>query len=1125
MIQDIKSQKEVKLLIIVFIVIGILSIAVKSFEFYNIKIISDTTKDIYEHPLKVSNASLNINLDIYKMHRDMKDIVLSSSDKELLALVEEVNKHEKRVYKNFDAIENNILGNDGLKLEKKTRELFAKWKPIREEVISLVKNAKYNDAIAITKGKGAKHVLKLEVAALELYDYAQNKAIGFKNKSESSFKILETINIIISLLFFFLFILIGYYVVHRISKHITKNEHLNGVLSVIRDVNQLIIREKDPQLLIQESCKILTSTHVYDNAWIVTYDENNKIEHIASTYPTEKFISFKNMFDENWIPHCINKTITGDNEYSFIVSTKKSCKECPLRAEYNNESAFNIELRHQERLYGYLTLSLDPIYINDKDELALLDEVAGDIAYALYNLEIEQNLIKQEERYRYVIEATNDGLWDWNLVTNGMYYSPRWKSMLGYSDDELDNVLETWQKLVHPDDIEKVTLDISLSHKNKTQYYRNIHRLKHKDGHWVWIEDRGKTLFDENSKPVRMIGTHIDISEQRKLQEEILQSNRMLNNIAGNVPGVVCTFQAFPDGRSCFPFASENIYDIYGVRPEEVKEDTAKAVSAIHPEDFEEWAKSVQVSFEELTLWEEEFRIIHPDKGLIWVKGMALPEKQVDGSVLWYGYIYDISKEKASQRELNEAQSIAKVGSWSLDINKDILTWSDETYHIFNIDKEVPITHDRFLSLVHPEDSELLNQAWDRALDGEAYNIEHRIIVKDKIKWINEKVKIEFDKDGEPLQAFGTAQDITERKDIESTLRTEKIRYEKAEEIGKVGSWAYFVDTEEFWASSESKRIYGFPKDSDLFAIQTVEGCIPERERVHQALVDLLEKGAEYKLEFEVNPFDGGDTKTISSIAEVEHNESGHPIKVFGFIQDITELKHKDEMLIAQSRSAAMGEMIGMIAHQWRQPLTVISMNVNNMLLDIELDELGMNNVKEYSGDIVKQIEHLSKTIDDFRNFFQPDKSILKVKLQDVLEETNSIVKDSLTNNNITLDMSFDSESEVDAYPRELMQVFVNIINNAKDSLLQKKSTNLNIDIKVFEDKEYVITQICDNGVGIDEAILLKIFDPYFTTKDTKNGTGLGLYMSKMIIEDHLHGKIEAYHNDEGACFRVKLLK
>ena len=240
---------------------------------------------------------------------------------------------------------------------------------------------------------------------------------------------------------------------------------------------------------------------------------------------------------------------------------------------------------------------------------------------------------------------------------------------------------------------------------------------------------------------------------------------------------------------------------------------------------------------------------------------------------------------------------------------------------------------------------------------------------------------------------------------------------------------------------------------------------------------------------------------------------------------DITELKHKDEMLIAQSRSAAMGEMIGMIAHQWRQPLTVISMNVNNMLLDIELDELGMNDVKEYSGDIVKQIEHLSKTIDDFRNFFQPDKSILKVKLQDVLEETNSIVKDSLTNNNITLDMSFDSESEVDAYPRELMQVFVNIINNAKDSLLQKKSTNLNIDIKVFEDKEYVITQICDNGVGIDEAILLKIFDPYFTTKDTKNGTGLGLYMSKMIIEDHLHGKIEAYHNDEGACFRVKLLK
>lgn len=270
MIQNMKSKKEVKLLVIVFFFLGLLIIAIKSFEFYNIKIISSTTTNIYKHPLKVSNAALTIKIDVYKIHRDMKDIVLSVSNEEITKLIEEVDKHEKQAYKNFKIIENNILGEDGLKLEQDTKKLFKAWKPLRDEVIFLMKNGKKDSAVAITKGKGANHVLKLEAATISLNNYAQNKAIGFKNESESSFKILKTINFTITFLFFFLFILVGYYIIHRLSIHINKNEHLNNVLSVIRDVNQLIVREKNLQKLIQESCNILTSTGVYANAWIVT---------------------------------------------------------------------------------------------------------------------------------------------------------------------------------------------------------------------------------------------------------------------------------------------------------------------------------------------------------------------------------------------------------------------------------------------------------------------------------------------------------------------------------------------------------------------------------------------------------------------------------------------------------------------------------------------------------------------------------------------------------------------------------------------------------------------------------------------------------------------------------------
>jgi PAS domain S-box-containing protein len=241
---------------------------------------------------------------------------------------------------------------------------------------------------------------------------------------------------------------------------------------------------------------------------------------------------------------------------------------------------------------------------------------------------------------------------------------------------------------------------------------------------------------------------------------------------------------------------------------------------------------------------------------------------------------------------------------------------------------------------------------------------------------------------------------------------------------------------------------------------------------------------------------------------------------------DITELKKKDELMMAQSRHAAMGEMIGMIAHQWRQPIAGIAMDANNMLLDIALETFDNTAAEGYAQDILDQTKHLSKTIDDFRNFFKPDKSVSAVKLADIMNETLAIVKESLANNAINLKTSYTSESQVDAYPRELMQVFVNIINNARDALTSDHTKDALIEIKIYDDEEYVNTEICDNGGGIDETILAKLFDPYFSTKDEKTGTGLGLYMSKMIIEEHLHGIIEASNNkDKGACFTVRLLK
>jgi len=237
------------------------------------------------------------------------------------------------------------------------------------------------------------------------------------------------------------------------------------------------------------------------------------------------------------------------------------------------------------------------------------------------------------------------------------------------------------------------------------------------------------------------------------------------------------------------------------------------------------------------------------------------------------------------------------------------------------------------------------------------------------------------------------------------------------------------------------------------------------------------------------------------------------------------ENQKREEIMLTQSRNAAMGEMISMIAHQWRQPISVIAMWANNIEADVDMDELDDKNCKEYASNIIIQTQHLSKTIDDFKNFFRPDKSKENILIKDVMEDCLSVVEKSLQNNNINLVKSYENLTEVNIYSRELMQVYINIIKNAKEALLEKSIKNAKIVIKIYENENSIITEIEDNALGIESDVIGKIFEPYFTTKGVKSGTGLGLYMSKTIINKHLNGEIYVKNIDDGACFKIIIPK
>lgn len=239
--------------------------------------------------------------------------------------------------------------------------------------------------------------------------------------------------------------------------------------------------------------------------------------------------------------------------------------------------------------------------------------------------------------------------------------------------------------------------------------------------------------------------------------------------------------------------------------------------------------------------------------------------------------------------------------------------------------------------------------------------------------------------------------------------------------------------------------------------------------------------------------------------------------------EEIAKSREKDKIMLAQSRQAAMGDMISMIAHQWRQPISVISMGANNILLDIELGQYEHERVKEKLDKIIAQTHYLSQTIDDFRDFLRPTKQPKSTTLEAIAEGALSIIGQSLEDNGITLVKRFGDDVTLSTFPNELIQVLLNIINNSKDVFKERRDGEAHIWLYTDHDSTMAVMKVCDDAGGIPPEILPRIFEPYFSTKESKGGTGLGLYMSQMIVERHLGGSLTAENRDDGACLTITL--
>ena len=229
--------------------------------------------------------------------------------------------------------------------------------------------------------------------------------------------------------------------------------------------------------------------------------------------------------------------------------------------------------------------------------------------------------------------------------------------------------------------------------------------------------------------------------------------------------------------------------------------------------------------------------------------------------------------------------------------------------------------------------------------------------------------------------------------------------------------------------------------------------------------------------------------------------------------------KLQEKIMQQQHRLAQMGEMIAMIAHQWRQPLSAITAASGAIMIKASRDRLSTEQAVELAQKIQDFSKHLSTTIDDFRNFFKSKKQKQITNFQQVTQSVLAIVDGSLVRNNIEISCKYDNVEDFISYENELKQVLLNLIKNSEDALNERDISDKKIEIYV----QKRTLKIRDNAGGIDESILSKIFDPYFSTKMKKDGTGLGLYMSKVIIEEHCNGNLQVQNTTDGALFEIDL--
>ena len=744
-----------------------------------------------------------------------------------------------------------------------------------------------------------------------------------------------------------------------------------------------------------------------------------------------------------------------------------------------------------------------------------------------------KNEQKIQEKLSGILNASQNGIIGLDMQGNHTFVNDATIELLGFSRDELiaNNAHKLWHHTKadgshFPFDECKLHnyLATEVSLRTQDVFWK-------KDGTSIEVEVLQNPLIQEGKVVGAVLSFH-DVTEKNRLKREAQYEHQLANLYVNIVGTLVMTLDLDgnitminPEGAKLLGLSVDELIgkNWFNNFIDEREKDKIRKVF----ESIVEGSLSLVSSYKNSII-----DVNHQEHIILWRNNYI---RNMEGEIT--GVIssgIDITKEERLSQKLFAQEHLYKLtfeeanigiahtsldGRW-IDTNEymsKLLGYTKKEFQEMNVSD---ITYTVDIDIDEQMQQQLLKK------DKTNYHIEKRYIHKDgTIIWVATSVVILKDDTGHPLYFLKIVRDISQLKLLMYQLEEQKDRFEKIINFTPTPIMLYSEDGEILFVNKMFIKNSGY----SLSEVATIDKFLAllfkheDEETLKKLRAYYKNPVVEQQSQQSIITRDGEKRVGILNAVELD-NTDGSARKLFLVaIVDITDLQKKDELMVAQSRQAAMGDMLAMIAHQWRQPLSVISMLANNIKVRVELQEdVSKEDIDHLIITLNKQTQYLSQTIDDFRDFFKPDKVKELVNINTIIEKVENLMLKSLQNNNITLEVPSVNEIKIPIYINQLIQVILNLINNAKDAIKTKEINDGVISIDVSEDKNNITISICDNGGGIDKSIIDRLGQPYVSTK-SKNSTGLGLYMSIMIVENHLDGKLQWKSDAKGSCFYIIL--